>query len=132
MFELKKTRQREGKESQMHLVTKIIWNLLCIHFFLKKNCFKVIYRRDSIFSNSCKPFRTGTIEYYMMEKDLKEQKVSDCIDYFGGQLKDQSKNSKRTTYCDYKQLSLTFHYQTITEMQPFGCKSAKVRYKTPV
>lgn len=68
----------------------------------------------------------------MMEKDLKEQKVSDCIDYFGGQLKDQFKNSKRTTYCDYRQLSLTFHCQATTEMQPFGCKSANLRYKTPV
>ena len=29
---------------------------------------------------------------YMMEKDLKEQQVSDFIDYFGGQLKDQFKN----------------------------------------
>lgn len=102
-------------------------------FFKKKIiCFKVIYRRDSIFSKSCKPFRRGTIEYYTMEKDLKEQKVSDCIDYFGGQLKDQFKNSKWTTYCDYRQLSLIFHCQATTEMQPFGCKSANLRYKTPV
>lgn len=66
----------------------------------------------------------------MMEKDLKEQQVSDFIDYFGGQLKDWFKNV--TSAGLFTMTTGNCHCQVTTEMQSFGCKNANLSYETPV